>query len=138
MGQPFKWIRWGGTLAGVALALSAQAQIWFEPPGTLKHPYWTISLVLHAVILGLFLLNTRDFPVRKNWHAPVLAAQMLLAIPLNSDFWILNALSIPIVRPPSERVRWLAAQGAAVPFSLNTRHLTILMAAEKSMGGERL
>lgn len=118
LGQPFKWIRWGGTLAGVALALTAQAQIWFEPPGTLKHPYWTISLVLHAVILGLFLLNTRDFPVRKNWHAPVLAAQMLLAIPLNSDFWILNALTIPIVRPPSERLRWLAAQIAAVPLSL--------------------
>ena len=58
------------------------------------------------------------FPLRKTWHAPVLAAQMLLAIPLNSDFWILNALSIPIVRPPGERLRWLAAQIAAVPFSL--------------------
>jgi signal transduction histidine kinase len=117
LGRPFKWIRWGGALVGVALGLSSQVQLIYEPGG-LKQPYWTISLILHAVILGLFLLNTRDFPARRSWHAPVLAAQMFLAIPLTSDFWVLNALSIPLVRPPAGRWRWLAAQTAAVPMSL--------------------
>lgn len=114
--RPFAWVRWGGALAGVALAVSTQAALWFEP--SFKPVFWVVSLTLHAVILGLFLLNTRDFPGRRTWHAPVLVAQMLLGVPLTSDFWILNAIEIPLVRPPGRRIGWLLAQLALVPCSM--------------------
>ncbi len=108
-GQPLKWIRLAGALAGLVAMISALSQLWFELGGP-KWPYWPIALVLNLLLVGLFLLNTRDFPARRPWQSLVLAAQMLIHIPACDGFDALSALTIPLVRPAGKRLGWFLAQ----------------------------
>lgn len=101
----------------MVLAADSLSGLWYEKGGP-KLPSFAIVLVLQAISLGLFLLNTRDYPAKRSWHGLVLAVQWLLAIPLNSDLLILNAITIPLLCPPRQRLGWLVAHIAGVPFSL--------------------
>ena len=111
------WIRWGGAPVGAALALGQQARLWFEP-GSAGNTFWLISLLVHDLLLYLFLWNTGHYPARHPRQTAVLALQTVLQIPINPDFGILNAIAVPLICPPGQRLRWLQAQVATIPFSL--------------------
>ena len=109
LGQPLKWIRVAGGLVGILMTISSQSALWFALGGP-KLPYWPLALVLQLLLVGLFLLNTRDFPAQRPWHSIVLLAQMLIYIPVNSDFGTLSAITIPLVRPAGKRLGWVIGQ----------------------------
>lgn len=111
------WVR----VAGAALCLisggTTEVGNWF---GLNRPPVYAVvlSLILDVLFAALFWILTRDFPAARPWHAKLLALQVLLSIPLSSDFGIVNALAIPLVRPAPGRSRWLIAQIVAQVLSL--------------------
>lgn len=117
------WVRIAGAVLCLISGVTTEVGNWF---GLNRPPVYAVvlSLVLDALFAALFWILTRDFPAARPWHAKLLALQIFLSIPLSSDFGIVNAIAIPLVRPAPGRVRWLAAQIAAQILNLGFLLLT--------------